>query len=107
MEEDAVIKAMSALAHANRLRIFRLLVVAGGAGATPGTIADTLALPAATLSFHLKELLNAGLIGQQRQGRNLIYRADYAQMGALLAYLTDNCCQGEACDQPATLACQC
>ncbi|MCB1909742.1 MAG: helix-turn-helix transcriptional regulator [Rhodocyclaceae bacterium] len=107
MEEDAVVKALSALAQASRLRAFRLLVVAGDAGATPGALAEALDLPAATLSFHLKELLVAGLIGQQRRGRNLIYRADYARMGALLAYLTDNCCQGEACAEPATLRCQC
>lgn len=97
MEEQAAVKALAALAHPARLQLFRLLVVAGQQGLTPGAMAEQLAVPAATMSFHLKELTNAGLIGQQRDGRYLIYRAAFEQMNALLGYLTENCCQGEAC----------
>lgn len=97
MEEQIAISALAALAHPARLRLFRLLVVAGQQGLTPGAMADQLELPAATLSFHLKELTHAGLIGQERDGRHLIYRAAFTQMNALLAYLTENCCQGESC----------
>ena len=102
MDEKHVIRSLAALAQEMRLRIFRALVVAGPAGLTPGTLSDTLAVPAATLSFHLKELANAGLISQERQGRNLIYRASFDAMNELLAYLTLNCCQGQACLQPTT-----
>jgi DNA-binding transcriptional ArsR family regulator len=98
MKEKAVISALAALSQVNRLRVFRALVVAGQAGATPSTIGKRLKVSPATLSFHLKELANAGLISQQRSGRNLIYRADYEAMNALLAYMTENCCQGAACD---------
>ena len=97
MEEKQVIKALAALAQPNRLQIFRALVVAGQDGATPGTLAESLVMPAATLSFHLKELLGAGLVSQERSGRNLIYRAEYARMNGVLTYLTANCCQGEPC----------
>jgi ArsR family transcriptional regulator, arsenate/arsenite/antimonite-responsive transcriptional repressor len=74
---------------------------------TPGAIAEQLAVPAATLSFHLKELANAGLVTQQRDGRFLIYRAAFEQMNALLAYLTENCCQGQACLDEAAVKCAC
>ena len=106
MEEQSVLKAMTALSQAHRLRVFRALVVAGQAGLTPGQIADAQQIPAATLSFHLKELVQAGLLTQERQGRSLIYRADFAQMNALLAFLTENCCQGDACAAtPSTPCC--
>jgi DNA-binding transcriptional ArsR family regulator len=72
-------------------------VVTGAQGLTPAVMAEGLGVPAATLSFHLKELLHADLISQERSGRNLIYRAQYAHMNGVLAYLTQNCCQGEAC----------
>ncbi|MBB4842194.1 putative transcriptional regulator [Paucibacter oligotrophus] len=97
MEENDVIRALASLAQSHRLRIFRLLVVAGQQGLTPGALGEALALPAATLSFHLKELSQAGLLSQQRLGRNLVYRAAFEQMNGLLAYLSENCCQGEAC----------
>jgi DNA-binding transcriptional ArsR family regulator len=101
MKEQTVLRALAALSQASRLRAFRALVVAGQAGATPGTIAKRLKVSPATLSFHLKELTNAGLVSQERNGRNLIYRADYGAMDALLAYMTENCCQGASCEAPA------
>ena len=106
MEEQQVVQALAALAQPHRLRVFRLLVTAGPLGLTPGAISEALEIPAATLSFHLKELSHAGLISQQRQGRYLIYRAAFAQMNTLLAYLTENCCQGASCT-PAVPACDC
>jgi DNA-binding transcriptional ArsR family regulator len=105
MEEKNVIKALAALAQPTRLRVFRWLVVTGRQGATPGDIAAALGLPAATLSFHLKELLNAGLLHQERHGRHLIYRTDYTCMNLLLRYLTDNCCQGQPCLDVPRLGC--
>ena len=105
MKEKTVLKALAALSQVNRLRVFRALVVAGEAGATPTAISRRLKVSPATLSFHLKELVNAGLVSQQRNGRNLIYRADYEAMGALLAFMTENCCQGAACDASADTAC--
>jgi DNA-binding transcriptional ArsR family regulator len=89
------------------LQLFRALVVTGAQGLTPAVMAEGLGVPAATLSFHVKELLNADLISQERSGRNLIYRAQYAHMNGLLAYLTENCCQGEACLAQAATACDC
>jgi DNA-binding transcriptional ArsR family regulator len=101
MEENDVIRALSALAHPLRLRVFRLLVVAGPSGLTPGALAEQLDVPNATLSFHLKELMHAELITQERDGRSLIYRTSFEQMNALLGFLTDNCCQGQPCLQAA------
>lgn len=97
MDEPLAVRALAALAQTHRLKLFRLLVVAGPDGLTPGSMAETLGLPAATLSFHLKELNQAGLVTQERVSRHLVYRADFAQMQALLAFLTDNCCQGSGC----------
>ena len=105
MEEQSVLKALTALSQAHRLRVFRALVVAGQAGLTPGQIAEAQQIPAATLSLHLKELEPAGLLTQERQGRSLIYRADFAQMNALLAFLTENCCQGDACAATPSAPC--
>ena len=108
MEEEKVIRALAALGQPHRLKVFRALVVAGEEGLTPGTISEALALPAATLSFHLKELAAAGLVTQERASRHLIYRADYASMNELLGYLTENCCQGQQCLAPvAGEACDC
>lgn len=98
MEDKYVIKALAALAQTNRLQIFRLLVMQGNDGLTPALLAEKLGMAANTLSFHLKELMHADLISQQRSGRNLIYRAQYDRMNAVLTYLTQNCCQGEACE---------
>lgn len=106
METNDAVRALAALAQPVRLQVFRSLVVAGPEGMTPGALVDALAVPATTLSFHLKELTHAGLVTQERQSRNLIYRAAFDRMNALLGYLTENCCQGEACVASAgTLAC--
>ena len=106
MESEDVVKALAALAQPVRLQVFRALVVAGPGGMTPGTMAEGLAIPANTLSFHLKELAHAGLVSQERSSRNIIYRAAYERMNALLGYLTENCCQGAACaPEAATASC--
>ena len=104
MEDKDVVKALGALAHPLRLNVFRALVVVGQPDLTPGAIQEALGVPGATLSFHLKELVSAGLVTQERASRNLVYRAAYGQMNAVLSYLTENCCQGEACAVEATSA---
>jgi ArsR family transcriptional regulator, arsenate/arsenite/antimonite-responsive transcriptional repressor len=107
MEETEVVKALAALAHPARLQVFRALVVVGQQGLTPGTIAEALKMPAATLSFHLKELMHAGLVSQERAGRNLLYRAAYERMNGVLGYLTAHCCQGAECLDAAATSCNC
>jgi len=107
MEEKDVVRALAALAQSHRLQVFRALVVAGSRGLTPGVMAEGSGIPPATLSFHLKELLSAGLVTQERQGRHLVYRASFERMNALLGYLTENCCQGEVCAPLASTSCHC
>jgi ArsR family transcriptional regulator, arsenate/arsenite/antimonite-responsive transcriptional repressor len=107
MDEATVVKALAALAQPVRLKTFRALVVAGGEGMTPGALVELLQMPAATLSFHLKELLNAGLVTQERDGRSLIYRAAYDQMNALLSFMTMNCCQGQPQSAETAASCGC
>ena len=97
INESAAVKALAALAQPQRLRTFRALVVAGPQGLTPGTIAEQLGSSNSALSFHLKELAHSGLVTCEPRGRNLIYRADFTQMNALLGYLTQHCCQGAEC----------
>ena len=97
MKEAQVLKSLSALAHEARLRVFRALVVAGPDGLTPSALAEKLAIAPNALSFHLKELAHAELVTQERQGRNVLYRAAFTAMNELLLYLMDNCCQGTAC----------
>jgi DNA-binding transcriptional ArsR family regulator len=98
MNEAQAISAISALAHVQRLRVFRALVVAGPEGMTPSVLASQLDVARNALSFHLKELAHAGLVSIEQQGRNLIYRADFARMNSLLGYMTEHCCQGGACE---------
>ena len=107
MEEKQVVRSLAALAQEARLRVFRALVIAGAQGMTPGVMAEGSGIPPATLSFHLKELVNAGLVTQERLGRNLVYRASFEQMNELLGYLTENCCQGETCLPEAAMSCRC
>ncbi|MBU2284906.1 MAG: helix-turn-helix domain-containing protein, partial [Gammaproteobacteria bacterium] len=98
---------LAALAQPVRLRVFRALVVAGPAGLTPGVLSEQLEVAPTSLSFHLKELTHAGLVSQERDGRNLIYRASFDRMNALLGYLTENCCEGQACLAQGAIACPC
>ena len=101
MDEQAVVRALAALAQPLRLQVFRALIVAGAEGLTPGTMAEALDVPQNSLSFHLKELANAGMVTQERSSRYIIYRAAFDQMNALLGYLTENCCRGSNCQVPA------
>ena len=101
MEEERVVAAFAALAQGVRLRVFRLLVVAGPAGRPAGRIAAELGIVPNTLSFHLAQLKQAGLVSCRRQARSLIYAADYATMRALVDYMTENCCdRPDRCDAP-------
>ena len=114
MDQKGAIAALGALAQEIRLELFRLLVVHGPEGLPAGTIAARLGVLPASLSFHLQQLVHAGLITQRRLGRQLIYSAEYATMNRLMSYLTENCCgrgaggaplcnpdQGEADEAPA------
>lgn len=108
MTETEVVRSLAALAQPVRLQIFRALVIAGPRGMTPSTMAEGLGIPASSLSFHLKELAQAGLVSQERASRNLIYRAAFDRMNELLGFLTRNCCEGAACEVDAAAAsCQC
>lgn len=104
MNSNDAVAALAALAQETRLAVFRLLVQAGEEGMAAGDIAAALDVPAATLSFHLKELARAGLVASRQAGRNVIYRTGYAAMDDLIAYLTDNCCQGGGQCLPKTAA---
>jgi ArsR family transcriptional regulator, arsenate/arsenite/antimonite-responsive transcriptional repressor len=96
METSSAVTALSALAQENRLEVFRLLVQAGAAGLPAGQIAERLGIAPATLSFHLAQLKNAGLVHQRRDGRSLIYATNYDGMNALMGFLTENCCADQA-----------
>lgn len=104
MEADHAVKALGALAQDHRLAAFRLLVAAGPNGLPAGALAERLAVPASSMSFHLAQLSHAGLVIQRRQGRSIIYSADFPAMTGLIAYLTDNCCAGASCEIPAVPA---
>jgi ArsR family transcriptional regulator len=97
MDASSAVGALGALAQEHRLALFRLLVQAGADGMPAGAIAGALGVPNSSLSFHLAHLKRAGLIGQERQSRSLIYRANYAAMNDLMGYLMENCCGGAAC----------
>ena len=105
MTEEQVVRALGALAHPVRLKIFRALVVSGPSGLTPGVMQEGLGIPATTLSFHLKELSTAGLVSTEKASRYLVYRAAYERMNGLLGYLTENCCAGQACAVPSPAPC--
>lgn len=96
MNQATIVNALSALAQEHRLAIFRSLIQAGPDGLAAGAIADAVGIPKSSLSFHLAQLDRAGLIEPTRQGRSLIYRADYDAMNAVILYLTENCCAGTA-----------
>ena len=96
METGIAVRVLAALAQDARLEIFRLLVRVGLKGMPAGEIGKSLHIPSATLSFHLKELKNAGIVKCKRSGRSLIYSPDFGAMNALLDFLTESCCQGTA-----------
>jgi DNA-binding transcriptional ArsR family regulator len=107
VEKIDAITALAGLAQESRIDVFRLLVQTGQEGMAAGLIGERLGLPPATLSFHLNNLKHAGLVSVRRDGRSLIYAAEYTVMNALIAYLTENCCQGDssacgagACEPP-------
>ncbi|MCX7893150.1 MAG: helix-turn-helix domain-containing protein [Burkholderiales bacterium] len=102
MRSDTAIGALAALAQTSRLAVFRRLVAAGPEGLAAGAIAEALDVPPATLSFHLKELARARLVRSRRRGRFVIYSAEFDRIGALIGYLTENCCcaTGAACLPP-------
>ena len=101
MQAETVIRALGALAQEHRLAAFRLLVQAGPEGVAAGALAEAVGAPASSMSFHLAQLTNAGLITQRRQGRSIIYAADFAAMNGLMGYLTENCCGGVTCLETA------
>ena len=100
METSTAITALAALAQESRLAVFRLLVQAGPDGMAATKIAEALAIPPSSLSFHLKELAHAGMVAAAKSGRTITYTANYASINGLLAFLTQNCCGGNACCPP-------
>ena len=100
MDESRAIAALGALAQETRLALFRLLVTCGPEGLPAGVIAERLGVLPSSLSFHLQQLVHAGLITQRRASRQLIYSAEYGTMNDLLLYLTENCCGREAVAAP-------
>ena len=104
MNASTTVLALSALAHEARLAVFKLLVQAGPEGLAAGIIATRLEMAPPALSFHLKELTHAGLLLQRPEGRKIHYSANFSSMNELIAYLTENCCQGAACELTATAA---
>lgn len=101
MLSSSAVEALSALAQEHRLSLFRLLVQAGSEGIAAGALAESLSVPNSSLSFHLAHLNRAGLIEQRREGRSLIYSANYDAMNALVGYLMENCCAGADCSPAA------
>jgi len=103
MDTKHVLAALSALAQESRLAIFRLLIQAGPDGMHAGGIGDALGIASSALSFHLKELTQAGLVTARQEGRFVIYTAEFATMNGLIGFLTENCCAGAPCgiDGPA------
>ena len=101
MEQRLAVRMLAALAHGSRLAAFRLLIKAGPEGRSAGEIAEAVDVAPTTLSFHLKELAHAGLVDSRQDGRSIIYSARFAQIAALLAFLTEDCCGGAPCGLPA------
>ena len=97
METLSAAESLAALGHETRLAIFRALVQAGPEGLKAGAVGEALGLAPATLSFHLAHLSRVGLIRGRQESRFIFYSADYSAMGELIAFLTDNCCEGKAC----------
>ena len=104
MDTKHVLSALAALAQESRLAVFRLLVQAGPAGLSPGKMSEQLGIPASSLSFHLKELTHAQLVGARQDGRYVIYGANMGTMNELIGFLTENCCGGAGCAPCAPLS---
>ncbi len=94
LDVNSAASCLEALGSPTRLEIYRLLVQAGPGGTVVGELQTRLGIPASTLSHHLSRLVRVGLIGQERRSRNLICRASYERMNGLIAYLSDQCCEG-------------
>lgn len=94
MELVDAVKALASLAQETRLEVFRLVIRSGDEGLAAGSIAEQLAVPASTLSFHLKELCNAGLLQDRRDGRSIYYSLKSDAMRELISFLVDDCCAG-------------
>lgn len=105
METKDVIAALAALAQESRLAVFRLLVQAGPEGLAASRIAEQLNIPPSSLSFHLKELMHADMVDQRKEGRSLIYSANFITMNGLLGFLTENCCGGQPCSTTDQTSC--
>ena len=101
MDHALAVAALNALSHDTRLAAFRALVQAGAEGLPVGELRERLGLPAATLTAHLNVLRAASLLADERQGRSIRVRADYARMNGLIGYLTENCCAGASCGPSA------
>ena len=97
MDTKSVLTALAALAQESRLNVFRLLVQTGPQGLAASKIAETLDVAPSSLSFHLKELTNAGLIESRQEGRFIFYSANFDTMNGVLSFLTENCCAGQSC----------
>lgn len=104
MDNQHAVIALGALAQESRLQLFRHLVQAGPAGAIPSALSEALGIAPSSLSFHLKELLHAGLVGATRNGRSINYVANFAAMNSLLGFLTENCCGGNSCAPESSFA---
>ena len=102
METKTAVTALAALAQESRLTVFRLLVQAGSSGMAAGKIGEAAGIPPSSLSFHLKELAHAGMVTSRQEGRFVIYEANFSQAAALVAFLSDNCCGGQACELNCT-----
>jgi ArsR family transcriptional regulator, arsenate/arsenite/antimonite-responsive transcriptional repressor len=100
MDGKQAVAALGALAHDTRLEVFRMLVRRGPDGLSAGAIAEEIGLPPSSLTFHLQQLLHAGLVTQRRLSRQLIYATDFAAMNTVMGYLTENCCGGAASCAP-------
>ena len=107
METKNAVAALAALAQESRLAVFRLLVQAGPEGLPAGKVSEALAIPPSSLSFHLKELTHAGMVSSRQEGRFVIYQANYDAATALIAFLTENCCQGSGAPCMPPPACDC
>src|SRR5690242_20103214 len=107
MKKSAVIAALGALAQETRLDVFRRLVQKGPEGLPAGEIGSRLGQPSPTMSFHLNQLRFAGLVTSRRESRSIIYSANFKAMNDLVAYLTENCCEGrpELCNLPVASGC--